>query len=222
LDVDQRAKIAMVTVKPQRLCHHHQARPSGLAPRRIAGPVPALGTVNRRRPRRAMAFSKPPPVSESATAEIKRLQRLLDGTDRDADATEARAGGSAAQPKQQDELPKQLGPKSIVPLPWPVQLPIWMTPRVQGLVLLYILVLLVAANWPLLKMQGNPFDFAALRFLVAAGAMSPFLGQAESGMVGAGVELGLWNAFGYLSQSEALISADASRSSFLSAITVGT
>lgn len=99
------------------------------------------------------------------------------------------------------------------------------TPRIRGLILLNVLVLLVAANWVIVKDTGNNFDpyaFATLRFGVATLAFSPFLKKAlkNKDVVRAGVELGVWCALGYLFQSAGLAATDASRASFLSTFTV--
>jgi drug/metabolite transporter (DMT)-like permease len=68
----------------------------------------------------------------------------------------------------------------------------------------------------------DPFYFAALRFGVAAAALSPFMLRAlrHKKIMRAGVELGLITAAGYLTQSLGLLTTDASRASFLSTFTV--
>ncbi|KAK9816221.1 hypothetical protein WJX74_001240 [Apatococcus lobatus] len=103
-------------------------------------------------------------------------------------------------------------------------LPKW-TPRIRGLVLLNLLVLLVATNWVVLRDTEtffDAFDFAALRFTIAAAAFSPFLSKAVKNpkIVQAGVELGAWSALGYLTQAQGLLTSDASRASFISTFTV--
>jgi drug/metabolite transporter (DMT)-like permease len=68
----------------------------------------------------------------------------------------------------------------------------------------------------------DPLTFAFLRFTIAAGAFFPFLRKAlkDKKIVKAGLELGVWSALGYLSQSLGLMTTDASRASFISAFTV--
>ena len=134
-------------------------------------------------------------------------------------------------------------------------LPRW-TPRIRGLVLLNLLVLLVATNWVCLQARCtafwpadhcswppdepndchfilqvvlrdtesffDAFDFAALRFTIAAAAFSPFLSKAvkDRKIAQAGIELGAWSALGYLTQAQGLLTSDASRASFISTFTV--
>ncbi|KAL4530773.1 hypothetical protein Ndes2437B_g04251 [Nannochloris sp. 'desiccata'] len=96
-------------------------------------------------------------------------------------------------------------------------------PRVRGLLMLNLLVVMVATNWVILKEAGthfNPFNFASLRFGIAALALSPFFLKAKPETYIGGIELGLYTAVGYLAQSEGLMTTDASRASFLSTFTV--
>ena len=64
--------------------------------------------------------------------------------------------------------------------------------------------------------------FAALRFSVAAVAFAPWLKEAlkDRKVLKGGMELGLWSAIGYQTQSVGLITSEASRASFLSTFTV--
>lgn len=99
------------------------------------------------------------------------------------------------------------------------------SPRTRGILMLNLLVLLVATNWVVVKDVGasfDPFGFAFLRFAVAAAAFTPFMRAAskDKRIVAAGVELGIWTAAGYLTQSAGLLTTDASRASFLSTFTV--
>jgi drug/metabolite transporter (DMT)-like permease len=99
------------------------------------------------------------------------------------------------------------------------------SPRVRGLILLNLLVVLCASNWVVLKESEavfDPFTFAALRFSVAAAAFAPFLKGAfkDRALVRGGVELGIWSAAGYMTQSVGLVSTAASRASFISTFTV--
>ena len=74
----------------------------------------------------------------------------------------------------------------------------------------------------------NGLDFAALRFSIAALAFLPFLPGAlakdpatgERVILKAGLELSVWTALGYLTQTLGLMTTDASRASFLSTFTV--
>jgi len=96
-------------------------------------------------------------------------------------------------------------------------------PRVRGLLMLNVLVIMVATNWVVLKEAGthfNPFNFASLRFGIAALALSPFFFKAKPETYIGGIELGIYTAVGYLAQSEGLMTTDASRASFLSTFTV--
>jgi drug/metabolite transporter (DMT)-like permease len=71
--------------------------------------------------------------------------------------------------------------------------------------------------------QGfDPFIFSSLRFVVAALAFSPFWRRAlrDDRVVRAGLEIGLWAAGGYITQSVSMVTAEASRAAFLSAFTV--
>ena len=100
-----------------------------------------------------------------------------------------------------------------------------LSPRVRGLILLNILVLLCGANWVVLKETENvfdPFTFAALRFTLAAAAFSPWVSDAvkDRTILRGGLELGLWSALAYMTQSVGLETSDASRASFISTFTV--
>ena len=100
-----------------------------------------------------------------------------------------------------------------------------LSPRVRGLVLLNILVLLCGANWVVLKETEDffdPFTFAALRFSLAAAVFSPWVKGAaqDSTILRGGLELGLFSALAYMTQSVGLVTSDASRASFISTFTV--
>lgn len=100
-----------------------------------------------------------------------------------------------------------------------------LSPRVRGLVLLNILVLLCGANWVVLKETEDffdPFTFAALRFTLAAAVFSPWVKGAvqDSTILRGGLELGLFSALAYMTQSVGLVTSDASRASFISTFTV--
>lgn len=68
----------------------------------------------------------------------------------------------------------------------------------------------------------NPFVFSSLRFVIAAVFFSPYWSRAfkDERVVRAGLEIGIWAAGGYLTQSVGMVSAEASRGAFLSAFTV--
>lgn len=98
-------------------------------------------------------------------------------------------------------------------------------PRVRGLILLNILVLLCGVNWVVLKETEDfldPFTFAALRFTLAAAAFSPWVKAAvqDKTILRGGLELGLYSALAYMTQSVGLVTSDASRASFISTFTV--
>lgn len=101
-----------------------------------------------------------------------------------------------------------------------------LSPRVRGLILLNILVLLCGANWVVLKETGDffdPFTFAALRFTLAAAVFFPWVKNAakDRKVLKGGLELGIYSALAYQTQSVGLITSDASRASFISTFTVG-
>lgn len=98
-------------------------------------------------------------------------------------------------------------------------------PRVRGLILLNILVLLCGANWVVLKETEDffdPFTFAALRFSLAAAVFFPWVKNAakDRKVLKGGLELGIYSALAYMTQSVGLITSDASRASFISTFTV--
>lgn len=101
-----------------------------------------------------------------------------------------------------------------------------LSPRIRGLILLNILVLLCGANWVVMKEAEDfldPYTFAALRFSLAAVVFSPWIKGAvqDRAVLRGGLELGMWSALAYMLQSVGLVTSDASRASFLSTFTVG-
>jgi hypothetical protein len=68
----------------------------------------------------------------------------------------------------------------------------------------------------------DPDLFNVLRFTIAAIPFVPFLVKSLRDMQVfiRGVELGIWITFAYVAQSIGLITADAGRASFISALTV--
>ncbi|KAA6429417.1 MAG: hypothetical protein FRX49_00811 [Trebouxia sp. A1-2] len=147
----------------------------------------------------------------------KRVQVLRDQLQSDAKGSQA-ASTSASSPDHQDLLARvthQLQRFS----------PNRLSPRVRGLVLLNILVLLCGANWVVLKETEDffdPFTFAALRFTLAAAVFSPWVKGAaqDSTIIRGGLELGMFSALAYMTQSVGLVTSDASRASFISTFTV--
>ena len=100
-----------------------------------------------------------------------------------------------------------------------------LSPRIRGLILLNILVLLCGANWVVLKEAEDffdPFTFAALRFTLAAAVFSPWIKNAvkDRAILMGGLELGIYSALAYMLQSIGLVTSDASRASFISTFTV--
>ena len=100
-----------------------------------------------------------------------------------------------------------------------------LSPRIRGLILLNILVLLCGANWVVLKEAEDffdPFTFAALRFTLAAAAFSPWIKNAvkDRATLMGGLELGIYSALAYMLQAVGLATSDASRASFISTFTV--
>lgn len=68
----------------------------------------------------------------------------------------------------------------------------------------------------------DPFVYSSLRFVIAAIFFGPFWSRAfhDERLVRAGLEIGIWAAGGYLTQSIGMVTAEASRGAFLSAFTV--
>lgn len=146
---------------------------------------------------------------------VQALRQRLDVDSHDAEAT------STSQPVDDSDLLarvrhqlQKLNPSRL-------------SPRVRGLILLNILVLLCGANWVVLKeTEGvfDPFTFAALRFTLAAAVFSPWISDAvkDATVLRGGLELGTWSALAYMTQSVGLVTSDASRASFISTFTVRT
>ena len=139
-------------------------------------------------------------------------QRLdVDSTDAEATSTSTPADDSGLLARVSHQL-QRLNPSRL-------------SPRVRGLILLNILVLLCGANWVVLKETENvfdPFTFAALRFSLAAAVFSPWISDAvkDRTILRGGLELGMWSALAYMTQSVGLETSDASRASFISTFTV--
>lgn len=142
---------------------------------------------------------------------VEALRQRLDKGSGDATSTSNPADDSGLLARVTHQL-QRLNPSRL-------------SPRVRGLILLNILVLLCGANWVVLKETENvfdPFTFAALRFSLAALVFSPWVGNAvkDRTILRGGLELGLWSALAYMTQSVGLETSDASRASFISTFTV--
>ena len=142
---------------------------------------------------------------------VEALRQRLDVDSSDATSTSEAADDSGLLARISHQL-QRLNPSRL-------------SPRVRGLILLNILVLLCGANWVVLKETENvfdPFTFAALRFTLAAAVFSPWVGNAvkDRTILRGGLELGLWSALAYMTQSVGLETSDASRASFISTFTV--
>lgn len=97
--------------------------------------------------------------------------------------------------------------------------------RLRGLVLLNVMTLIMSTNFVVVKDAQttiDPFSFSAARFVVAAIPFLPFITKTrpDRQTIIAGLEIGLWSTLGYLTQGLGLLTTDASRVSFLSALTV--
>ena len=142
---------------------------------------------------------------------LKALHQRLNVESRDATSTSEAADDSGLLARVSHQL-QRFNPSRL-------------SPRVRGLILLNILVLLCGANWVVLKETEtvfDPFTFAALRFTLAAVVFSPWVSDAvkDRTILRGGLELGLWSALAYMTQSVGLETSDASRASFLSTFTV--
>jgi len=97
--------------------------------------------------------------------------------------------------------------------------------RVRGLILLNLMTLIMSTNFVVVKdaeILMDPFSFSAARFITASLPFLPLLPRMkmDKATIQAGAEIGLWSTLGYLTQGIGLLSSDASRVSFLSALTV--
>ncbi|XP_044960484.1 uncharacterized protein LOC123411579 isoform X3 [Hordeum vulgare subsp. vulgare] len=97
--------------------------------------------------------------------------------------------------------------------------------RARSVILLNLLVLIFASNISIVKEAQTMLDpdlFNIIRFTIAAIPFVPFLLKSLRDMhvVIRGVELGIWVTLAYLTQSIGLVTADAGRASFISALTV--
>ncbi|CAM0913900.1 unnamed protein product [Alopecurus aequalis] len=97
--------------------------------------------------------------------------------------------------------------------------------KARSVVLLNLVALVFASNISVVKDAQTMLDpdlFNMLRFTIAAIPFVPFLVKSLRDMqvFTRGVELGIWVTFAYVAQSIGLVTADAGRASFISALTV--
>eukprot|EP00252_Welwitschia_mirabilis_P022180 TRINITY_DN5931_c0_g1_i2.p1 TRINITY_DN5931_c0_g1~~TRINITY_DN5931_c0_g1_i2.p1 ORF type:complete len:442 (-),score=75.50 TRINITY_DN5931_c0_g1_i2:449-1774(-) len=107
-------------------------------------------------------------------------------------------------------------PRSLVKFP---------SKKIRAIVLMNLLTLIYASNVPVIKATEATIDpslFSLLRFSVTSIPLLPLVFQTwkDSEVRIAGSELGLWVGAGYLTQCIGLITSDAGRASFISALTV--
>ncbi|XP_020092404.1 uncharacterized protein LOC109712958 isoform X2 [Ananas comosus] len=97
--------------------------------------------------------------------------------------------------------------------------------KVRSIILLNVLTVIYASDIPVLKeveAVTEPALFNVVRFIVSAIPFPPFVlkGCGDRHTRTAGVELGLWVSFGYVSQALGLLTSEAGRASFISTFTV--
>jgi len=97
--------------------------------------------------------------------------------------------------------------------------------KTRSVVLINLVTLIFASNISVVKEAETLLDpdlFNMLRFTIAAIPFAPLLLKSLRDMqiLVRGVELGLWVSMAYLAQAVGLLTADAGRSSFISALTV--
>ncbi|CAI0394180.1 unnamed protein product [Linum tenue] len=97
--------------------------------------------------------------------------------------------------------------------------------KLRSVLLLNVVAVVYASDICMVKAveaTTDPAAFAAVRFLVSAIPFVPFLlrSRGDSHTRNAGFELGLWASLGYLIEAVGLLTADASRASFISLFTV--
>ncbi|PAN24196.1 hypothetical protein PAHAL_4G164500 [Panicum hallii] len=101
----------------------------------------------------------------------------------------------------------------------------WVPRKARSVVLLNLVTLIFASNISVVKEAETLLDpdlFNMLRFTIAVIPFAPLLLKSLRDMriLVRGVELGLWVSMAYLAQAVGLLTADAGRSSFISALTV--
>ncbi|KAL6607002.1 hypothetical protein ACP70R_042655 [Stipagrostis hirtigluma subsp. patula] len=101
----------------------------------------------------------------------------------------------------------------------------WVPRKARSIVLLNLVTLIFASNISVVKEAEAMLDpdlFNMLRFTISAIPFAPLLLKSLRDMqiFIRGVELGIWVSLAYLAQAIGLVTADAGRSSFISALTV--
>ncbi|KAF8650529.1 hypothetical protein HU200_063901 [Digitaria exilis] len=101
----------------------------------------------------------------------------------------------------------------------------WVPRKARSVVLLNLVTLIFASNFSVVKEAETLLDpdlFNMLRFSIAAIPFVPLLLKSLRDMqiLIRGIELGIWVSMAYLAQATGLVTADAGRSSFISALTV--
>ncbi|XP_062228658.1 uncharacterized protein LOC133926655 [Phragmites australis] len=101
----------------------------------------------------------------------------------------------------------------------------WMPRKARSIVLLNLVTFIFASNISVVKEAETLLDpdlFNMLRFTISAVPFAPLLLKSLRDMqiFIRGLELGIWVSLAYLAQAIGLVTADAGRSSFISALTV--
>ncbi|PKU79174.1 uncharacterized protein LOC110096315 isoform X2 [Dendrobium catenatum] len=97
--------------------------------------------------------------------------------------------------------------------------------KVRSIILLNVITVIYASDIPVLKeveQLVDPALFTVVRFALTAVPFLPFMLKAhgDSQTRSAGMELGFWVSLGYLSQALGLLTSEAGRASFISALTI--
>lgn len=101
----------------------------------------------------------------------------------------------------------------------------WVPRKARSVILLNLVTLIFASNISVVKEAESLLDpdlFNMLRFTIAAIPFAPLLLKSlrDINIFIRGLELGIWVSLAYLAQAIGLVTADAGRSSFISALTV--
>lgn len=101
----------------------------------------------------------------------------------------------------------------------------WVPRKARSVVLLNLVTIIFASNISVVKEAETMLDpdlFNMLRFTISAIPFVPLLLKSLRDMqiFIRGVELGIWVSLAYLAQAIGLVTADAGRASFISALTV--
>ncbi|CAN0838236.1 Uncharacterized transporter AF_0788 [Linum grandiflorum] len=97
--------------------------------------------------------------------------------------------------------------------------------KLRSVVLLNVVAVVYASDFSVVKAvetTTDPAAFATVRFILSAVPFLPFVLRSRGDIRtrNAGLELGLWASLGYLIEAVSLLTADASRASFISLFTV--